>query len=283
METDNKTFNNCQRPVSKPKSEDIIKNLIEQVQFSYRECRCCIRDCRVNRLEGETGFCGNPADTPIYSNQLSQGEESFISPCYEIYLTGCNINCSYCHQASFRQYDSTREYIPLQSVVEDIIERKNDIKTISFLGGNPDQGLLTVLKIMQQLLLFEINIPIVWNSNFLFSHSITPILDAFVDVYIPDIKFWDSDCSETFCGLANYRNRVVENILSIQSDNLIIIRHLPLEGHWSCCTEPILNWIAGKNKNPNFILSLLTSLYTDNQIETNQAIELGDMLNIRVK
>jgi len=282
LETGNKTSNNCQWPVSKPKSEDIINDLIELVQFSYRECRFCIRDCRVNRLGGEIGFCGNPADTTIYSNQLSQVEESFISPCYEIYMTGCNISCKYCHQASFRQYNSTEEYIPIQYVIEDIIKQKNDIKTISFLGGNPDQRLLTALKITQQLLQHNINIPIVWNSNFLFSHSMTPILDTFVDVYIPDIKFWDSDCSEKICGLASYRDKVVENILSVRSDNLIIIRHLPLEGHWSCCTEPILNWVAGINTNQKIFLSLLTSLFTDNQTELDRAMQLGDSLNIQV-
>jgi putative pyruvate formate lyase activating enzyme len=42
---------------------------------SMKSCRLCPRECRVNRLEEETGFCGATSKLRVASYHLHFGEE----------------------------------------------------------------------------------------------------------------------------------------------------------------------------------------------------------------
>jgi putative pyruvate formate lyase activating enzyme len=70
----------------------------------WRSCDLCPRDCRVNRLEGETGYCGAGKDAVVYTAFLHHGEEPGISGTGgsgTVFFSGCNLKCVYCQNHRF--------------------------------------------------------------------------------------------------------------------------------------------------------------------------------------
>ena len=63
------------------------------------DCRLCPRDCRVNRLKGEKGFCGEGGTIRAARAALYYTEEPVISGSRgsgTVFFAGCNLGCIYC-------------------------------------------------------------------------------------------------------------------------------------------------------------------------------------------
>lgn len=248
----------------------------------YKSCKICFRKCGVNRNENEIGWCGLNSDNNIYMSAILNEEEKIICPTYAIYLSSCNISCEYCHQKHFMQ-PTSENHISIGSVVDDIKNNLATIKSISFIGGNPDISILTILKIVLSLSNRGIELPLVLNSNFLFTKNLYPIIGKYFDVLIPDFKFWDYECSITICGFKNYSEIVQNNILHFINRRMMIIRHLPLFGHWECCSKPIIDWISKQKVNKDlFFISFLNSLYIDNSKEIRKCVSYAKKLKMNL-
>lgn len=241
-----------------------IKNLLS-------ECVICEYKCLVDRIKGKAGKCGIPGEGYIYQSQLSYNEEPAISPTYEIYFAGCNMFCNYCHQEGYNRYNKKLQYLSLQDVIQDIMDQKSNIRSISYLGGNPDHSLSLIMSLIKRLNLTGIKLPQVFNSNFLFSKNIAKIINELFDVFIADFKFGNNMCAFNIADCIKYVDVVQNNILGLNSINPVFIRHMPLTSHYDCCTKPVLDWIADNNKKKSLHLSLLESLYSDNSLELNKA------------
>ena len=71
-------------------------------------CTLCPRECRVNRFEGGTGYCGTDAGLNIASICIHRGEEPVISGkdgICNIFFAGCNLHCLYCQNHEISQGD----------------------------------------------------------------------------------------------------------------------------------------------------------------------------------
>jgi putative pyruvate formate lyase activating enzyme len=135
--------------------------------------------------------------------------------------------------------------------------------------------------IIKELEKYNLNIPYVWNSNFLFTNKVGQILNEIIDIFLPDLKFGNNGCARSIAGIGDYFHIVTRNILSLLPENIVIIRHLPLKNHWDCCTKPILEWIATFAKS-TAKLSLLNSMFTDNRFEIEKALDLSRRLGIQI-
>ena len=62
--------------MSTVKQEDIYDNTDRLI---LENCTLCPRECRVNRFEGGTGYCGTDAGMNIASICIHKGEEPVIS------------------------------------------------------------------------------------------------------------------------------------------------------------------------------------------------------------
>ena len=66
---------------------------------AYEECRLCPRECRVNRKEGQTGFCQMDGTLRVARAALHMWEEPCISGkrgSGAVFFSGCNLRCVYC-------------------------------------------------------------------------------------------------------------------------------------------------------------------------------------------
>lgn len=224
--------------------ENSVVDRLNWAQKQLSNCRLCPRECRVDRFSGKTGWCGAHADSRYYMDYVHYGEESMIVPSHTIYLTGCNLKCIFCHTALERKLNPAVRLTPKR--LKQIIKQgqQEGARNINFLGGEPMVNLPSLLTIFSNM---EDLPPVVWNTNLYCSAEALSMVDGLPDIYLADLKFGNSRCSEQLAESADYwnvlKNRLRELYLRVGADK-IIVRHLVLPGHINCCTRPVLEWIA---------------------------------------
>ena len=76
-----------------------LKERGENLWDMLKECKLCPRDCRVNRLEEEKGFCQAGSKLKVASFHAHFGEERplvGVSGSGTIFLSHCNLGCVFC-------------------------------------------------------------------------------------------------------------------------------------------------------------------------------------------
>ncbi len=72
---------------------------IKTLEKILESCQLCPRNCKINRLRGEKGFCRADANLYISSYGAHFGEEEILvgtGGSGTIFLTWCNLRCIYC-------------------------------------------------------------------------------------------------------------------------------------------------------------------------------------------
>lgn len=215
---------------------DLKVKLVEEI---FKNCYFCERRCMVNR-EIEEGIC-RVLKPLIASEFLHRGEEEPLVPSHTIFFTGCNFQCVYCQNWDISQ--SPQEGMSLtEERLAGIIDRRRreGSRNVNFVGGDPTPNLHYILKTMD---LTTENVPVVWNSNLYLSEESMYLLDGFVDLYLTDFKYGNSDCALRLSNVPDYWDVITRNHKIAQNSGDMIIRHLVLPNHVECCTKPILKWI----------------------------------------
>ncbi len=79
--------------------EGKLAERIEEGGSMFEECRLCPRECGVNRLDGEKGYCRAPARVVVHSAQPHFGEEKSLVGKYgsgTIFFSNCSLRCVFC-------------------------------------------------------------------------------------------------------------------------------------------------------------------------------------------
>lgn len=204
------------------------------------KCFDCPRNCGVDRSQHE-GFCKE-------ANKIRVAKiiENFMweEPCISgakgalaIFFSGCNLRCSFCQNKEI-SHSGKGEYFTPQEFIK--LLKSYDLSRFSSIDLITPSHFSTLL--CEAFRDFKSPIPIVWNSN---SYENTKTIDAvssFVDVFLPDLKFADSNLSKKVC-LANDYFEVASNAILQMRQNIpenifkdgimqkgVLIRHLVLPG-----------------------------------------------------
>lgn len=226
------------------------------VVMEIRSCRLCPRQCGVLRAAGPSnGFCGMAALPTAARAALHFGEEPCISGLRgsgTVFFTGCTMRCVYCQNAA----------ISRQHVGETIsVERLSDIFRELVDMGAHNINLVSptpyVPAIVKALELYRPPIPIIYNTGGYERVETLRMLDGAVDVYLPDLKYIDSDLSSRLSHTADYFTYAEQAVLEMarqtgpfslddsgMAQKGTMIRHLVLPGHLHE-TYAVLDWIAG--------------------------------------
>ena len=226
--------------------------LAQKVRENLSQCTLCPRKCKVNRLNGEIGFCGLDDKLYCFREMLHRFEETLINPSHQIYLAGCNLKCEFCTVAEWNQKPRLAARVNLEQIAPKIEQRKKEgAKSLNFLGGEPVLSLHGIFEIIARL---NSAATIVLNSNMYFSEEIFTLTKGLVDFYLADFKCGNNTCAKNLLQADNYFEIVTDNISAAARQTDIIVRHLILPGHFDCCTKPVLDWL--KKNNPEIKLSL---------------------------
>ena len=94
--------------------------------MDYRNCRLCPRQCGVDRVKGETGFCGCPAAALVAKAMVHKWEEPALAGpggSGAVFFGGCTLRCSYCQNGAISSQPVGRamDSAALRRVFDDLI------------------------------------------------------------------------------------------------------------------------------------------------------------------
>jgi len=210
----------------------------------YQSCDICPENCQVNRLSGQTGLCGLGTGGRVYKEFIHFGEEPEVSPSHIVYLSGCNFRCRYCSDLEQVLRPGEVPETDPQWLAERVeVRLEQGARTLTFVGGSPDVQPLFILDVLARL---SKPVTVVWNSNLWLNSESLEQLVHIADWFIPDVKYGPGRCDEQNSGVSNTLERLLVNLNTLKQHGVeVIVRHLLLPGHQECCTEPIMEQLAG--------------------------------------
>lgn len=220
--------------------ERALQNKVDRAREMLKDCQVCPRECRVNRLEGELGFCELGAKAMVSSAHPHFGEESPLvgsNGSGTIFLTSCNLRCVFCQNFEISHEMDGTEAEPGQVAKLMLELQRMGCHNINFVTPSPQ-----VPQILEAISLAAgagLKVPIVYNTGGYDQVETLELLEGVVDIYMPDLKFMDSQISDTLMGAPDYPGVVKDAIremyrqvgdLQINESGLatrgLLVRHL---------------------------------------------------------
>lgn len=242
------------------------------IKASYLEklekCNLCPNNCSVNRFSS-VGRCKIGANITVAKAYLHAWEEPVISGkngSGTIFFSGCSLGCVFCQNYKISSDNFGKEITP--SRLADIFKslEEKGAENINLVTPTPH-----VYSIIDALNIYRPNIPIVYNSSGYESVETLKLLDGYVDVYLPDFKYYDNDLAYKFSNVRNYReitvNAIDEMLRQTGKPKIenglikkgVIIRHLVLPSHTSDSIKVMDEILARYSSN---VLVSLMGQYT---------------------
>jgi putative pyruvate formate lyase activating enzyme len=236
-----------------PAGGSLLDLKIELADRVLDACDLCPHHCRVNRNQGETGFCGVAAEAAVHWEGILYAEEIELVPSHEIFLSGCTMRCAFCfsHEHITRPMSGSR--MAPAEIAACISHRHTDGATnVNLVGGEPTVHIPTVLRALRDL---DAPVPVVWNSNMYATEAAMKLLDGVVDLFLGDIHFGNPACAEKLGRIPEYLPSV-QRAFRAASDSgaSVIIRHLMMPGHVECCARPAMEWAVREHPDVPFHL-----------------------------
>ena len=208
-------------------------------------CTLCPRECKVNRLEGMRGYCGMDSRIRAARAALHMWEEPCISGkkgSGAVFFSGCGLRCCFCQNRDIAIGDSGKE-ITLSRLADIFLEleQKGAANLNLVTGAHYVPQIISALEIAKEK---GFGLPVVYNSSGYEKVETLRMLDGYVDVYLPDMKYVDGRLAASFSHAEDYPRRAGAAIAEMvrqtgacqfKQEGYIrkgtIVRHLILPGH----------------------------------------------------
>ena len=240
---------------------------------NLKRCELCPHNCKVNRLNGEIGRCKCKNKVKIALASVHYYEEPCISGengSGTIFFSGCNLNCKFCQNYEISQLGKGIE-ITIEELSDIFIKQQNKgVNNINLV--TPTMYVYQIIEAIKIARKKGLDIPIIYNSNGYENIETIKKLNGYIDVYLPDLKYYDDEIAYKYSGINNYFENAKSAILEMQkqvgapklNENGIIqkgliIRHLVLPNNIEN-SEKILRWIKS-NINEEVYISIMAQYF----------------------
>ncbi len=172
---------------------------------SLAHCQLCPRNCRVNRLAGELGYCRESAALYAGRAALLQWEEPVISGSRgsgAVFFSGCNMGCIFCQNHDIARGQAGQEITPAR--LTEIFFSLQDQGAHNINLVTPSHYLPLILPALREAKKQGLSIPIVYNTAAYERIEAIQALEGLVDIYLPDLKYISSELSLRYSKAADY-------------------------------------------------------------------------------
>ncbi len=215
-------------------------------------CNICPRNCSAKREE-KAGVCGVGEKFRVARAAPHFWEEPCLSGTRgsgTVFFSGCNLGCVYCQnqQISHGAFGKDVSSDELERIFDRLLE-----------SGVHNLNLVTpthfIPMLAQTLSEYKSPVPIVYNSSGYEKAETLKMLEGLVDIYLPDLKYFDSAPALKYSGAADYFEYASEAVLEmhrqvgeivLDEDGIarrgLIIRHMVLPGNISQAIK-VFEWV----------------------------------------
>ena len=286
-----------------------LKRRAEALEASLECCDICPRNCGVNRLKGELGFCHSGALPIVDTVCRHLGEEPPISGTKgsgTVFFGNCNLRCVYCqnHQISQNWRKMQSKEMEYQALAEKLLYLQNELSCHNINFVSPSHFVPQILKALMLAVPMGLKIPLVYNTSGYDSVETIKVLDGIIDIYLPDLRYASDKIAKRFSQVTDYVEhdrdvikemyRQVGNLVTDENDIAqrgLIVRHLILPERLAG-SEESLTWLA-KEVSPEVSISLMAQYYPAHhaarfpalcrritEAEYSEAVDLLDKLGL---
>lgn len=230
------------------------------------ECTLCAHRCKVNRLNGKIGRCKATDKVKISLVSLHMYEEPCISGTNgsgTVFFSNCNLNCKFCQNYKISQLGKGKE-ITVDELADIFIEQQEkNAENINLV--TPTMYIYQIIEAIKIARNKGLHIPIVYNTNSYETVETIKLLDGYIDVYLPDFKYFYDEIAFKYSKINNYfetaSSAILEMYKQVGSPILdergmikkgLIIRHLILPNNIDN-SKQVLNWIKNNVDNNVFV------------------------------
>ena len=224
---------------------------------SLAACRLCPRECGVDRLSGELGYCGAGQEARVYRHMAHPGEEPPISGTHgsgTVFWSHCTMSCCFCQNYRMSQLGNgtDRTIDELAGMIARLVDEGcHNVNHVS-----PTQFLPHVLESLALAWRRGYALPVVWNTSGYESPFALELLEGVVDVYLSDIRYSSDEAARAYSDAPDYvpvsrsalreMHRQVGDLVTDEegvAQRGLIVRHLVLpNGHAG--TDEALRFVA---------------------------------------
>ncbi|WP_303819380.1 radical SAM protein [Ruminococcus flavefaciens] len=232
------------------------------------KCTLCPRNCGADR-SNSTGICGAGSSVIVARASLHKWEEPCIS--YKngagtVFFSGCNLHCCFCQNNKISNKLFGKEITDKQ--LADIFLRLQEDGADNIDLVTPTHFVPNIINALD-MVKHKLDIPVVFNCGGYELKETIDMLEGYIDVYLPDMKYFSSDISSKYSNAPDYFEYASEAILAMikQVGKLTfnsegglmkgtVIRHMVLPSHRHDSIK-LVEWIADNTSRDDVLVSIM--------------------------
>lgn len=230
------------------------------------KCKICPHECNINRNEGKIGRCKSKDKVKIALYSTHDFEEPCISGkkgSGTVFFSNCNLNCIFCQNYEISQEGKGKE-IEIEELAEIFLkQQKRKVENINLV--TPTSYVPQIIEAIKIAKNNGLNIPIVYNTNGYEKVETLRMLEGYIDIYLPDLKYYYNELAKKYSKIDNYFEIATKTLKEMQrqvgssifDENGImkkgmIIRHLVLPNNIEN-SKKVLKWIKENMEDDTYI------------------------------
>ena len=238
-----------------------------------KSCNICPHKCGVNRLNGIKGRCKCDNKIKIALASVHNYEEPCISGkngSGTVFFSNCNLSCIYCQNYEISQLGKGKE-ITIEHLAQIFIkQQEKNVNNINLV--TPTMYVPQIIEAIKIARKKGLNIPIIYNSNGYENVETIKKLNGYIDIYLPDLKYYSNEIAKKYSKIDNYFETAISAIKEMQKQvgnpifnekgiiqKGVIIRHLILPHHL-LNTKNILKYVK-ENFDENTYISIMAQYF----------------------
>lgn len=246
-----------------------LAELARRAKRHLENCDLCANYCRVNRLAGQTGACRSGRQAVVSSYGPHHGEERPLvgfRGSGTIFFSWCNLQCVFCQNWEISQQGEGRK-VTTKQLADMMLElQQQGCHNINFVS--PSHVVAQILEALPIAVEQGLRVPLVYNSGGYDSPEALELMDGVIDIYMPDMKFADSNVAQSYLKVKDYAEvnfaavkEMYRQVGDLQLSEAgvarrgLLIRHLVLPENLGG-TDRILEFLATEI-SPNTYLNLM--------------------------
>jgi putative pyruvate formate lyase activating enzyme len=243
--------------------EGKLQERIDQAVELMKDCTLCPRECHVDRLSWELGFCRTGEKAKVASLHAHFGEEAPLvgdSGSGTIFFRSCNLLCSFCQNYDISHDAEGGETEPKDLAVMMLSLQRRGCHNINFV--TPSHVVSQILRGLSIAVGQGLHVPLVYNTG---GYDKVETLKILEGIYMPDFKFWEERWAKKFCNAPDYRKIVVAAVKEMhrQVGDLVVdesgiavkgllVRHLVMPNN-AANTREIMEFLAEKISKDTYV------------------------------
>jgi len=259
-----------------------LERRARRLEERLASCDICPRECRVNRLEGELGFC-HSGFLPVVSSVCAHyGEEPVLSGSRgsgAIFLGNCNLRCVYCqnYQISQNWEKQKSNEVDCHTLAEHMLYLQDELGCHNINFVSPSHFVPQLVRAVLEAVPMGLKLPLVYNTNSYDSTKTLKELDGIISIYLPDLRYASDTWANKFSQAPDYVTRaryaikeMYQQVGELVVDEFglaqrgLIARHLILPNGLAGSRES-LNWLVSEI-SPEVTVSLMSQYYPRHRV-----------------